>query len=67
LFRFVCRDALIVTAGDTLTSVYVGFAIFAVLGFLANEVGTTVDAVASHGKTFINRSNTLFDQKAPAS
>ena len=39
-------------AGDCLTSVYIGFVIFAVLGYMAHELGTTVDQVASQGQLF---------------
>ena len=38
-------------AGDALTSVYVGFVIFAVLGYMAKERGTDVESVATQGQT----------------
>ncbi|XP_064638944.1 sodium-dependent proline transporter-like [Lineus longissimus] len=43
------RDSLIVSLGNCLTSFYAGFVIFSLLGFLAGQLGTTVDKVASSG------------------
>ncbi|CAG9759976.1 unnamed protein product [Ceutorhynchus assimilis] len=42
-------DAIIVSATNAFTSVYAGFAIFSMLGFLANEMGLPVDEVARDG------------------
>ena len=39
-----------VAAGDSLTSVYVGFVIFAVLGYMAHDRGTDIESVATQGK-----------------
>lgn len=43
------RDSLIVSIGNCLTSFFAGFVIFSFLGFLAKELGTTVDLVAEDG------------------
>ncbi|XP_066255367.1 sodium- and chloride-dependent glycine transporter 1-like [Euwallacea similis] len=43
------RDAIVVSATNAFTSVYAGFAIFSMLGFLANEMGLPVDEVADDG------------------
>lgn len=43
------KDALIVTAANAFTSVYAGFAIFAMLGFLAHQMGVSVEEVAQDG------------------
>lgn len=45
----VDRDAIVVATGDMLTSVFGGFVIFAIIGFMANELGVPVDEVATHG------------------
>lgn len=45
------RDALIVPIVDCLTSFFAGFVIFAVLGFMANQKGTTVEEVARGGNS----------------
>ena len=44
--------------GDAITSVFAGLVIFAILGFMANELSTTVDKVADEGK--IERRLVLF-------
>jgi solute carrier family 6 amino acid transporter-like protein 5/7/9/14 len=43
------KDALIVTAANLFTSIYAGFAIFSMLGFLANQMGVPVEEVAQDG------------------
>ncbi|XP_064626053.1 sodium- and chloride-dependent glycine transporter 1-like isoform X2 [Lineus longissimus] len=43
------RDALIVSLGNCLTSIFAGFVIFSFLGYLAKELNTTVDNVAQSG------------------
>jgi len=45
----VVRDTLVVCFGNCLTSVVAGFAIFSVLGFLAEELGTEVEDVVESG------------------
>lgn len=47
----VLRDTMIVCFGNCLTSVFAGFAIFSVLGFLATELGLEVKDVAGGGGT----------------
>ena len=44
-----CRDTLIVCFGNCCTSVFAGFAIFSVLGFMAHELGVPVSEVVSSG------------------
>ena len=43
------RDTLIVCFGNCLTSVFAGFAIFSILGFLAKELGVKVEDVVQGG------------------
>lgn len=43
------RDAIIVSGTNAFTSVYAGFAIFSMLGFLANEMGLPIADVARDG------------------
>ncbi|XP_063912712.1 sodium- and chloride-dependent glycine transporter 2-like isoform X2 [Zophobas morio] len=43
------KDALIVTATNVFTSIYAGFAIFSMLGFLAHQMGVPVEEVAQDG------------------
>ncbi|KAL8616370.1 hypothetical protein ACOMHN_032224 [Nucella lapillus] len=43
------RDAVIGAMADGLTSLYGGFVIFSVVGFMAHEANTTVDKVATQG------------------
>ena len=43
------RDALIVATGNVLTAFFAGFVIFGIIGFMAFELGTTVDKVATQG------------------
>lgn len=43
------KDALIVSAANAFTSVYAGFAIFSMLGFLANQMNVPVENVATDG------------------
>ena len=45
----IVRDTLIVCLGNCLTSFTAGFAIFSVLGFMANELGVDVADVATGG------------------
>jgi len=45
----VVRDTLIVCFGNCCTSVFAGFAIFSVLGFMAHELGVPVSEVVSSG------------------
>ena len=43
------RDALIIPFINCGTSIYAGFVIFAVLGYMANEKGVSVADVATEG------------------
>ncbi len=45
----VLRDTFIICLGNCLTSVFAGFAIFSVLGFLATELGLEVKDVVKSG------------------
>jgi solute carrier family 6 amino acid transporter-like protein 5/7/9/14 len=45
----VVRDTMIVCFGNCLTSVFAGFAIFSILGFLAKELGVDVKDVVKGG------------------
>ena len=49
LISFVIRDTMIVCFGNCLTSVFAGFAIFSILGFLAKELGVDVKDVVKGG------------------
>ena len=43
------RDALIISITNCATSVFAGFAIFSILGFIAGQQGKSVADVASQG------------------
>lgn len=43
------KDAFIVTLANAFTSIYAGFAIFSMLGFLAHQMGVPVEEVATDG------------------
>ncbi|XP_053384842.1 sodium- and chloride-dependent glycine transporter 1-like [Mercenaria mercenaria] len=43
------RDSLIVACVNCATSIFAGFVIFSILGFIAHEKGVTVDEVATDG------------------
>ena len=46
----ICRDSLIVPIVNICTSIYAGFVIFSVLGYMADQKGVSVDKVAASGK-----------------
>lgn len=48
-FLYVFRDAMIVPIINCGTSIFAGFVIFSVLGFMAHTAGTTVDEVVKQG------------------
>ncbi|XP_037036283.1 sodium- and chloride-dependent GABA transporter 2-like [Bradysia coprophila] len=49
-FRNNCHtDALVVSATNVFTAVFAGFAVFSVLGFMAKNLGSTVDEVVQGG------------------
>ncbi|KAI0240679.1 Sodium- and chloride-dependent glycine transporter 1 [Lamellibrachia satsuma] len=49
-FRNNClKDAYIVAIGDCITSVFAGFVIFSIIGYMAHELGVDVDQVADEG------------------
>ena len=39
-----------VTIGDTLTAVFAGFVIFAIIGYMAKEIGVPIEDVATQGE-----------------
>ena len=43
-----------------MTSIFAGLVIFAILGFMANELSTTVDKVADEGEDFVLQRESLY-------
>lgn len=43
------RDGICLSIANSATSIYAGFAIFSVLGFMAHELGTDISNVVSQG------------------
>ena len=44
-------DSIFITIGNSATSVFAGFVIFSIIGFMAHELGVGVDQVAAQGMT----------------
>ena len=49
----IFRHAFIVSMANCLTSVFTGFVIFSILGFLAHELGVDIKDVASSGSGLV--------------
>ena len=45
----VLRDAIMINIVSFFTSLYAGFAVFSIIGFMANESGVPVDKVIDSG------------------
>lgn len=50
VFSLVCRDTLIVAFGNIGTSLFAGFVIFAIIGYLAKELNMDIEDVVEQGK-----------------
>ena len=49
IYFFSFRDAIIVATGDCLTSIFAGFVIFAIIGYMAKDMGVDISEVATQG------------------
>ncbi|KFD61692.1 hypothetical protein M514_04761 [Trichuris suis] len=45
----ILRDTIVITLGNIFTSLLSGFVVFSILGYMASELDTTVDAIATSG------------------
>ena len=48
-FVLFCRDAIMINIVSFFTSLYAGFAVFSIIGFMANEAGIDVEKVIDSG------------------
>jgi solute carrier family 6 GABA transporter-like protein 6/8/11/12/13 len=48
----LCRDCIMISCINTSTSVFAGFVVFSVLGFMAKEQGVHISEVAESGHFF---------------
>ena len=49
--NFFYRDAILVTILNCSTSIFAGFAVFAIIGFMAGQLSLDVDKVAAKGES----------------
>ncbi len=47
LFHFVCRDTILVSFANCLTSFFSGFVVFSLLGYMSNTLGQDVSELAA--------------------
>lgn len=57
-FTSIYRDSLIVGVGNICTSIFAGFVIFSIVGYLAKEMDTPVGEVVKQGRTFVRPTET---------
>lgn len=50
VFSLICRDTLIVAFGNIATSLFAGFVIFAIIGYLAKELDMNIEDVVEQGR-----------------
>ena len=64
LVVFSCRDCILISSLNSLTSLFAGFVVFSVLGFMALQQGVPVSEVAESGK-FLEILNKMSSCKDP--